>query len=116
MCSEGANNDGLTQDILEQCYLPFPATTSSASDNAKVSILVESLLRLLVREKLTFHASSLDTAIEDGIKARESKIKGDKKKKDSATRRKDENDIMTLSGSGQRLRSLLSWIKQQDNA
>ncbi|KAF8852394.1 hypothetical protein BDZ45DRAFT_599976 [Acephala macrosclerotiorum] len=116
VCSEGANNDALTQVILEQCYLPFPATTSSASDNAKVSMLVESLLRLLVREKLTFYNLCLDTAIEDGIKARESKIKGDKKKKDNAARRKDENDIMSLRGSGQRLRSLLSWIEQQDNA
>ncbi|CZR52070.1 uncharacterized protein PAC_01947 [Phialocephala subalpina] len=112
----GVDNDELSQVILEQCYLPFSATTSSISDNAKVSILVESLLRLLVRVKLTFHTPSLDTAIEDGIKARESRFKGDKKKKDTATRRKDEKDMLCLRGSGQRLRSLFSWIEQQEPA
>lgn len=116
VCNEGVDHDELSQFILEQCYLPFAANTSSVSENAKVSILLESLLRLLVREGMMIQTPSLDTAIEVGIKARESKVKADKKKKkDNAPRRKDDKDMICLKGSARRLRSLLSWVEQQDN-
>ncbi|KAE8453355.1 hypothetical protein EG329_010216 [Mollisiaceae sp. DMI_Dod_QoI] len=110
------DNDELTQDVLERCYLPFQASTFSVSDNAKVSILVESLLRLLFRKNLVCHTPGLDAAVETGIAARRSKAKGDKRRRDNGSKSKDEeNDMACLNASGQRLRSLLSWIEQQDN-
>lgn len=61
------------------------------------------------------HTPTLDAAVEQGIIARETKSKGDKRKKDTVTKRKaEENDWAFLKASGQRLRSLLSWIEQQD--
>lgn len=110
------DNDELTQDILEQCYLPFAAHTSSASDNAKVSILAESLLRLLVRERLVCHTTSLDAAVKEGILAREKKTKSDKRRKDRSKRKEEDSDLDYLMASGQRLRSLVLWVKQQDAA
>lgn len=108
------DNDELTQAILEQCYLPFSAHTSSASDNAKVSILAESLLRLLLREGLLCRTPSLEAVIEEGILARENKSKNDKRKKDRGKRKEEASDLDYLTASGQRLRSLVSWIEQQD--
>lgn len=111
------DTDNITQAVLEQCYLPFPANTSSAADNAKVSILVENLLRLLFREGVVCHTPSLDAAIEEGILARESKSKGDKRKKDNGMKKKEEeNDLEYLRSSSQRLKSLLAWIEKHDNA
>lgn len=109
------DNDQLTQDILERCFLPFSAQTSSVAENAKVSVLVEYLLRLLFAEGLVCHTPTLDAAVELGIAAREGKVRGDKRKKDSSIRKKvEENDLAFLKASGQRLRSLLSWIEQQE--
>lgn len=90
--------------------------TSSASDNAKVSILVENLFRLLLREGVGYHTPSLDTAVEKGIIARQTKVKGDRRKKENGAKRKDEeNDMVCLKASSQRLRSLLFLVEQQGN-
>ncbi|KUJ23037.1 uncharacterized protein LY89DRAFT_754697 [Mollisia scopiformis] len=110
------DRDDLTQDVLERCYLPFPALTSYASDNAKVSILVENLMRLLFREGVLCHTPTLDAAVKAGIVARENKSKVDKRKKDNGVKGKEEqNDLLHLKASGQRLKSLLSWIEEHDS-
>ena len=108
------NGDDLSQDILEKCFLPFPANTSSIDDNAKVSILVESMLRLLMKLDKVYHYSGLNSAVEDGILARENKIKNGRGRRDnnSARRKEEENDRMWLTASGERLQSMLAWIKQ----
>lgn len=108
-------NDQLNQDVLEQCYLPFPAQTSSVAENAKVSILAENLLRLLYREGLICHTPTLDAAVEQGIVAREEKAKGDKRKRDKGMNRlAEDNEMSCLKASGKRLRSILSWIEERD--
>jgi hypothetical protein len=108
-------NDDLSQEVLERCFLPFPANTSSVVDNAKVSILVEIQFRQFLKSCKCYHTPSLDGAIEKGILARENKIKGDRRRKDSGVRTKDEeNDREWLEASGERLRSLLSWVEQSN--
>lgn len=108
-------NDDLSQEVLEICFLPFPANTSSVADNAKVSILVESLFRRFLRSCKCYHKPTLGAAIKRGILARENKSKWDKRRKDNGVRSKDEeNDWQWLRASGERLRSLLSWVEQND--
>jgi hypothetical protein len=108
-------NDALSQEVLERCFLPFSANTSSISDNAKVSILVEIQLRQFLKSCRCYHTPGLDGAIEKGILARENKIKGDRRRKDSGVRTKDEeNDQEWLTASGERLRTLLLWVEQND--
>src|SRR5204863_4310206 len=68
-----ATNDDLTQDTLQTCYLPFPANTYSVADNAKVSLLVESLLRLLAVHAGMVFTTELEVALETGVQAREMK-------------------------------------------
>ncbi len=108
-------NDDLSQEVLERCFLPFPANTSSIVDNAKVSVLVEIQFRQFLKSCRCYHTPSLDGAIEKGILARENKIKGDKRRKDSGLVTKDEeNNREWLRASGERLRSLLSWVEQSN--
>ena len=108
-------NDDISQDILEKCFLPFSATTSSTEDNAKVSLLVESLFRLFLKSCRVYHTPSLDAAIETGILARETKSRGGKKRREAGARSNDEeNSRMWLKASGERLRSLLSWVEERN--
>lgn len=68
-----ANDNDLTQRVLEQYYLPFPANTSSIADNAKVSLCVETLLRLVDRCVGLKWTPALQDAVEVGVAAREGK-------------------------------------------
>lgn len=65
--------DDLTQKVLEENYLPFPANTSSIANNAKVSLCVETLLRLSDRHIGLAWTPALQDAVELGIAAREGK-------------------------------------------
>jgi hypothetical protein len=108
-------NDDLSQEVLEKCFLPFPANTSSVSDNAKVSMLVEMQFRQFLKSCQCYYSPGLAGAIKRGILARENKTKGDKRRKDCGMRTKDEeNDREWLRASGERLRSLLLWAEQND--
>ena len=111
--SVSGNSDDLSQYSLEKCFLPFAANTSSTDDNAKVSILAESMLRLYMKNFRVLHTPDLDTAIEMGVKARENKCRNDKRRKDnSARRREEEDDRKWLTASGMRLRSIVNWVEQ----
>lgn len=108
------NDDGkerINQAVIEGCFLPFPANTSSVADNAKVSILVENVFRFFIGMCTVHHTPSLNEAIESGIKARESKAKGDKKKKGrGVAAQEDEEAWEFLESSGERLRTLGEWV------
>lgn len=95
--------DEVSQIVLEKCFLPFAASTSSVHDNAKASILIENMLRLFLKSCECEYTASLAAALEKGILARENKVKGDKRKKDG--------DMMWLKASGERLRMLLDVVK-----
>ena len=108
-------NDDISQEILERCFLPFSANTSSTEDNAKVSLLVESLFRLLLKSRPVYHTPSLDEAIELGILAREAKSKTDRRRRETGAKSKHEEESwMWLKASGERLRSLLAWVEQRN--
>jgi len=100
-------DDSLTQAILEQCYLPCSPITSSLEENAKFSVLVESLVRLFLTRADLCLTPTLDEAVEIGINEREKKAKSDRKRGQEA-----EMSRLFLKMSGQRLRSLLLWAEQ----
>lgn len=74
-------NDNMSQDILETSYLPYAANTSSLADNTKVSLCVETLLRLLDHHVGLAWTPGLQDAAEAGIKARTAKAKKKKQTK-----------------------------------
>lgn len=101
--------DDLTQDVLEESYLPYAANTSSVADNAKVSLCVEALLRLWNVHVGLEWSGELEGAVEAGIAAREAKAK-----RDGRGRRKGEGgeeERVWLRGSADRMRGLVGVVK-----
>jgi hypothetical protein len=109
------NNDDHTieQPILEKCFLPFPANTSSLEDNAKVSILNEALLRLLNFVGGIEWTPSLEKSVEKGIAAREKKVTERKKGKKKT---QDDGERKAMEESAMRMRLLLAVLKRKESA
>ena len=102
--------DDLTQEVLETSYLPFAANTSSIADNVKVSLCVETLLRLLDRHVGLSWTPALQDAVESGITARDAKAS----KATKATKKKGidasgggGDEKTWLRASAERIRSLV---------
>lgn len=109
-----SKSDELDQIILEKCFLPFPALTSSIDENAKVSIMIEILFRIFLKLCVCRYSQQLEQAIDKGIRAREAMFKPTKRKKPVGAKFKAETaDNALLEASGGRLRSLLSIVKRQ---
>lgn len=105
-------NDNISQDILETSYLPYAANTSSLADNTRVSLCVETLLRLLDMHVGLTWTPELQEAAEKGVKARSAKAK--MKKKKSKRGGKDgggECDGMWLAGSAERILGVVEMAK-----
>ncbi|KAI4233543.1 MAG: hypothetical protein LQ349_004349, partial [Xanthoria aureola] len=106
--------DDLTQKDLERCYLPYPANTGTIGDNAKVSLCVETLLRLLQGHcGLYWNDGHLRAAVEQGIEAREQKAK--KAGKGRGKGKADgEGERMWLRTSAGRMRALVVLVRGQE--
>lgn len=98
----------LTQPKLEQCFLPFAASTASPVDNAKVSITLEALLVLLAGDDndLVTATPGLRDAVGTGIVARVEKAGSSEPKKKGLSRDLDAERCWLLE-SGDRLRFLV---------
>ncbi|KAL8732179.1 MAG: hypothetical protein Q9166_002926 [cf. Caloplaca sp. 2 TL-2023] len=105
--------DDLTQKDLERCYLPYTANTGSISDNAKFSLCVETLLRLLQRHcGIDLRTGTLQEAVDKGIEAREQKAK--KAGKGRGKGKGDgEEERMWLRSSAGRMRGLVNLVSNQ---
>ncbi|XTI85725.1 hypothetical protein V2W45_1482516 [Cenococcum geophilum] len=70
-----------TQAHLEQYFLPFPATTHSYADNAKVSLVLEAIFTHMMNDGALQPTETLGAAVEIGVRARDKKALGDARKK-----------------------------------
>lgn len=102
-------NDNMSQDILEHSYLPYAANTSSIVDNIKVSLCVETLLRLLDFHVGLAWTPGLQEAVEAGIKARIAKAK--KKQTRRGTDGDGRCDGTWLAASAERIRGVVGMAK-----
>ncbi|OTB04994.1 hypothetical protein M426DRAFT_320303 [Hypoxylon sp. CI-4A] len=105
--------DRITVEILERCFLPYPANTIAVEDNAKVSILLENLLQMVWSDGSEQFSANTRAAVEKGIAAREAKVK---RKKTSTRGRVNAEDAdaearAVLELSGHRLRILVDLIE-----
>ena len=66
----------VSQQLLEKCYLPYPALTSTLSDNAKMSICIEAALGLLLSHNMLSWTIDLERTAYKGIDARHKKCAG----------------------------------------
>ena len=105
------NDNALTQSDFERHYAQYAANTTSASDNAKVGLLVEDLLRLLWKNGDLVYSEKLRKAVEKGIKARTDKVAFDGRRKTGAKAKEDEEAAMLMEGSGERMLACLDMIR-----
>ncbi|KAL9594156.1 MAG: hypothetical protein Q9219_007193 [cf. Caloplaca sp. 3 TL-2023] len=105
--------DDLTQEVLERCYLPYPANTGTISDNAKVSLCVETLLRLLQKHCGLDWTESLQKSVEKGIEAREQKATKAGKGRGKGKAGGGEDERVWLKGSAGRMSGLMELVKIQ---
>lgn len=70
----GPNSALLTPEIFITRFLPYPAKTSSPIENAKVALLLEALMRLLVENTDMNWSQALEIATLNGTKARQKQV------------------------------------------
>ncbi|THC94645.1 hypothetical protein EYZ11_005867 [Aspergillus tanneri] len=109
--SHAADSDEqyLNQTKLVRCFLPYAANTSSITDNAKISITLESLLMLLAESDMLTVTPELQGAVQTGILARADKAQAESKKSQNS-RKYEDVEWCWLLESGERLMFLVNEI------
>ncbi|KAK2733141.1 hypothetical protein FQN57_002291 [Myotisia sp. PD_48] len=102
----------LTQNKLEQCFLPYAANSNKVIDNARVSILVETLLRQLIKDDAIDPRPGLLQALKEGILARSDKAQSDSKK-GHAKQLTDEFGWVWLIESGDRMSFMVKCLSDK---
>ncbi|EEH36565.1 hypothetical protein PAAG_06983 [Paracoccidioides lutzii Pb01] len=110
----GSMEQYLSQAKLETCFLPYAAYTNSSVDNAKVSILLETTLRLLASNGMLHVRPSLQRAIEEGIVARSEKCQTDTRKS-QGKQKMEESGWIWLVESGERMHYLVNKVMSKEN-
>lgn len=101
------DENSLTQHDFEAHFGPFAANVSSIVENARVSLLVESLMRLLWKSGGLVANGTLAKVVKEGIAARKAKAGFDGRRK-TDTRAKEEDEAWSvLERSGARMTVLL---------
>jgi hypothetical protein len=99
----------LTQSEMEKLYLPYAANKASHVDNAKVSLLLESMLRCFFRAGSLQQKPELRKALEAGIEARRRKARNDPQR----TGKNDDGVAWAwLTESGERMRDIVSRLER----
>ncbi|KAF3491777.1 uncharacterized protein GIQ15_01294 [Arthroderma uncinatum] len=111
----GSSEKYLSQNKLERCFLPFASNTNSMIDNAKVSILLESLIRLLAANGLLLARPTLTAAVEEGIGHRAEKAQNDLKRSHNK-KLTEEFGWVWLIESGERMVYLVNKIIPKEPA
>ena len=97
------NENSLTQAEFETYYARFAANSTTAVDNAKVSLLIENLLRLLWSSKSLTSTPKLRQLVEQGIAARKNKMEFDGRKSTGARAKANEEAVDVMECSAGRM-------------
>ncbi|EPS33365.1 hypothetical protein PDE_08327 [Penicillium oxalicum 114-2] len=103
--------DRLTDQKLEECFLPFAAAAASALDNAKFSILLEALVTLLASRGFIKQSPSLKKAVQTGIDRRAQRTQ-EESHRGHGRKNKDVLDWSCLLESGERLNFLVDLLPE----
>lgn len=99
--------DTMTQIEFEKHFLPYPANYTNYVENVRVSLLVETLLRLLFRHSALIVNDSLKKKLDEGIKAREAKAKFGARKLVGLKEAQEEKAVKMLANSAMRMRMVV---------
>ena len=98
------NEEYLSQEKLENCFLPYAASSTGVVDNAKMSITLESLVVLLAESNMLQVTPQLKEAVEVGIAERAAKAQIENRK----NRKVDDIAYSWLMESAERLMFLVN--------
>ncbi|KKA29191.1 hypothetical protein TD95_005007 [Thielaviopsis punctulata] len=105
---KSAAADGwITQDILEQCFLPYPAAAMACRDNAQVQFLCEQTIIALNADASVAWSEELVDAAEKGVVARLKKVKQSRGVKDKDTAARE-----MLESAPQRMKMILANVRE----
>ncbi|KAI9694712.1 MAG: hypothetical protein M1822_000328 [Bathelium mastoideum] len=107
LSDRGNDTTPLDQTTLENDYLLCQANSTTVSDNAKVSLLMEVLLRNLLNSGSLRLTTSLQQTIEWGIEARQKSAEWDGRKRTSKKQKAEEWSEMVLSLSAARISAIV---------
>ncbi|KAH0147503.1 hypothetical protein KCU67_g11839, partial [Aureobasidium melanogenum] len=99
--------DTMTQIEFERHFLPYPANYTNYVENARVSLLVEALLRLLFRHSALIVNNSLKKKLDEGIKVREAKAKFGARKLVGIKEAEEDKAVKLLANSAMRMRMVV---------
>ncbi|KXL47524.1 hypothetical protein M433DRAFT_57801 [Acidomyces richmondensis BFW] len=105
------DENAITQQDFELHFAPFCSNLSNVVDNAKLSLLVEDLLRLLWRMGRLSYSEALKVSVEEGIEARRCKVLVGGRRKAGFRAAEDEEARAILEHSGKRMLAILDMIQ-----
>ena len=103
----------LSQAKLEECYLPYAAASSSAVNNAKISLLLEAVIQLLADSDMLSMTPDFRQAIGMGIETRADRAQ-DEVRRNQTSRDKEPIEWCWLLESGERLMFLTEILSDQE--
>jgi hypothetical protein len=109
-----SSNGYLDQKKLQECYLPYAASTASAVDNAKISILLESLIVLLAKNNLLRNTPILREAVITGNTRRIAKAEAEIRR-NKASRELEDEEWSWLVESADRLLYLVQELLPRED-
>lgn len=105
----------LVIEELSKDFLPFAAAGSGVTENAKVAIILELLLRYVWRGCGITDISSVRTAVEQGIHARNDKVAPTARKRKGEDSSARTDALWWLDGAHARMRLLLDIAERSGN-
>lgn len=98
----------MTQAEFELHSLPHCANHANLLENARVSLLIEGLLRVLARQLDLQATTTLKAILEQGIQARDEKARSDARRKPENRGVEEEGAAIVLSMSAARMNMLVA--------
>ncbi|KAK4218125.1 hypothetical protein QBC37DRAFT_413331 [Rhypophila decipiens] len=95
--------NGISLVLLVKCYLPFASNRVTVEDNARLSLVLESMLWHLYHKCEAEYSEGLRKAVEKGIKAREDKIRRKGSSSDGINNDKLAREVLERSTKSLRL-------------
>lgn len=105
--------NALTQTDFDNHYAGFAANVTSVIDNAKVSLLVESLLRLLWQHGDLIDSRVTCNRVELGIAERRTKASWDGRRKTGVKALEEEQALQVLTASSKRMMQILDMLRDE---
>ncbi|KAK3954231.1 hypothetical protein QBC32DRAFT_336926 [Pseudoneurospora amorphoporcata] len=101
----------ISQAMLRECFLPFSAKTVTVEDNAKFSLVLESMAWCLFQSGSVDYFEGLKWAVEKGIEEREKKIKKGSAKGGAAMTAAEKMGRQVLERSAASLRAFVDAVE-----